>query len=115
MAFRYCPNCRTEYRPGFDVCADCGTALVDELPPEPAAESKESSPGLGVTATEVWRGFHEMEAHLARSMLESHGIDAEVWSAGVGPNVPFGSHIAHRVMVTAADSQEARRLIASLQ
>ncbi len=36
----WCPKCRTEYRDGFTVCADCGAQLVDELPkaPERAAE-----------------------------------------------------------------------------
>jgi len=27
----WCPKCRNEYRPGFTVCADCGSELVDEL------------------------------------------------------------------------------------
>ena len=30
----FCPNCRTEYKEGFTVCADCGAQLVAELPPE---------------------------------------------------------------------------------
>jgi hypothetical protein len=30
----FCPECRTEYRAGFDRCSDCGTALADVLPPE---------------------------------------------------------------------------------
>ena len=29
----YCPNCRTEYRPGFIRCSDCGVELLEELPP----------------------------------------------------------------------------------
>jgi hypothetical protein len=29
----YCPNCRSEYRPGFQKCFDCGVELVEELPP----------------------------------------------------------------------------------
>ncbi len=28
----YCPKCRTEYREGFNTCADCEIALVEELP-----------------------------------------------------------------------------------
>ncbi|MFY9689494.1 MAG: hypothetical protein WA369_11050 [Candidatus Acidiferrales bacterium] len=28
----FCPVCKTEYRPGFTKCADCGVALVDQLP-----------------------------------------------------------------------------------
>ena len=27
----FCPKCRTEYREGFEVCADCGAKLVDVL------------------------------------------------------------------------------------
>ncbi len=34
----YCPQCRAEYRPGFDKCADCGLALVHELPVDPEPE-----------------------------------------------------------------------------
>ena len=30
----FCPECRTEYRAGFDRCSDCGAALVEVLPAE---------------------------------------------------------------------------------
>ena len=30
----WCPNCKTEYREGIKVCADCGAALVAELKEE---------------------------------------------------------------------------------
>ena len=29
----YCPNCRYEYRSGFQKCSDCGVELVEELAP----------------------------------------------------------------------------------
>ena len=29
----FCPNCRTEYRPGFAKCSDCGAELQVILPP----------------------------------------------------------------------------------
>ncbi len=35
----WCPNCRNEYREGIETCADCGVALVDQLPEE---ENKEA-------------------------------------------------------------------------
>lgn len=50
---------------------------------------------------------------MARSLLESNGIDAVVWTTGVGANVPFDDTIAHRVIVK-ADDQEACKLIAAL-
>ena len=34
----WCPKCKSEYREGFTVCSECGTALVAELPKEPAFE-----------------------------------------------------------------------------
>jgi hypothetical protein len=28
----FCPQCKSEYRPGFTRCADCDLELVDDLP-----------------------------------------------------------------------------------
>ena len=36
----WCPKCKSEYREGFTVCADCGSQLVEE---EPADEPKKAS------------------------------------------------------------------------
>ncbi|MCX6345766.1 MAG: hypothetical protein NT018_11950 [Armatimonadetes bacterium] len=35
----WCPECKTEYKPEFDTCSDCGVALVQEMPEkaEPSA------------------------------------------------------------------------------
>ena len=30
----YCPKCKYEYRPGIDICPDCGERLVYSLPEE---------------------------------------------------------------------------------
>ena len=35
----WCPKCKNEYMDGIIVCADCGTALVDELPRETAGDA----------------------------------------------------------------------------
>lgn len=34
----YCPQCKAEYRDGFDTCYDCQVPLVDELSTEPDDE-----------------------------------------------------------------------------
>ena len=34
----YCPNCRSEYRAGFEWCKDCDVGLVTDLPPEEESE-----------------------------------------------------------------------------
>jgi hypothetical protein len=34
----FCPECKTEYRPGFNRCSDCGVSLVEQLPKTPDRE-----------------------------------------------------------------------------
>lgn len=34
----WCPKCKNEYREGITVCADCGTALVDDIAEEVVLE-----------------------------------------------------------------------------
>lgn len=38
----WCPKCKSEYREGFTVCADCGTELVAEEPVEESVLEKEA-------------------------------------------------------------------------
>ena len=62
----YCPNCRTEYREGITVCADCGAALVAELPLKP------------VEMPELVTVFETRDISLlllAKSMLDEAGIE----------------------------------------
>ena len=42
MGAVWCPRCRAEYRPGYDTCADCGVALVEEEPPAPVASAADA-------------------------------------------------------------------------
>src|SRR5687767_893252 len=43
----FCPNCKSEYRPGFTRCSDCSIELVDDLQIDPMS-FRQTSPELGV-------------------------------------------------------------------
>ena len=125
--YRYCPRCRAEYRPGFEICTDCGLDLVDELPPEgqaapePAAgESQQDLEALqswvGTDPVAVLTTLNEIEAHVARGALVDAGIPSSVWSSGAGAQYGHAIPLApfpHRVMVHKDDEAEARELLAT--
>jgi hypothetical protein len=84
-AAAHCPVCGTEYRPGFEVCADDGTRLVPgpapggfrppEPPPDPPADA-------GVPAGDwkpVARFSSEDEARLLAGRLDAEGIEARIF------------------------------------
>lgn len=62
----FCPKCRTEYREGFYVCADCNIELVDEIPPEPEPEF--------VDFEEVLATYNPADIAFIKSMLEAGDI-----------------------------------------
>jgi len=62
----FCPQCRTEYREGFDTCTDCGVSLVSELPPEVAPEYLEFE--------EILISLSGSDIAMIKSLLESEGI-----------------------------------------
>jgi hypothetical protein len=62
----FCPKCRTEYREGFYVCADCDSGLVDELPPEEKPEFIEYAEIMGT--------YNPADVALIKSILDAEGI-----------------------------------------
>jgi hypothetical protein len=62
----FCPNCKAEYRQGFEKCDDCNVSLVAELPPEPETEY--------VDYDEVFTTFNSAEIALMKSLLDSEDI-----------------------------------------
>ena len=48
----FCPECLTEYRPGFTRCSDCDMALVHEIPDrKPVRRPKRDSAAMFLTGS----------------------------------------------------------------
>jgi hypothetical protein len=68
----FCPLCKTEYREGFDICAECSVPLVAELPQkENQAEFPQLDNGEFV---EVFETSDETEILIIKSVLDEEGI-----------------------------------------
>ena len=107
----FCPNCLTEYRPGFYKCADCGADLVDELPPEDELED-EVEDDVDVKFVEVLRTNSFTDAAMIKSILDGEGfhyyINGET-AASVHYVVPMV------LMVAEEEAEEAAELLKPLK
>jgi hypothetical protein len=96
----FCPECRTEYRPGFDRCADCGAVLVERLEPE----RHEAPAGALLLAT---RDPDLLPA--VTSALGAAGIP--YWTTGDEAASLYAGGLEARVWVPAERLEEARTLL----
>jgi hypothetical protein len=62
----FCPKCRTEYREGFSICADCNVDLVTALLPEPKPEYIEYE--------EIMATYNPADVAVIKSILDAEGI-----------------------------------------
>lgn len=62
----FCPNCKAEYREGFDTCSDCNIPLVTELPKERELEF--------VDFQELITTYNPFDISLLKSLLDAEGI-----------------------------------------
>jgi len=69
----FCPICKTEYRPGFTKCADCGVALVDHLPAGGAPGDKDA-PRDSEGRELLWSGLSAKLYEAVRDALDDAGI-----------------------------------------
>lgn len=89
----WCPKCKTEYREGFQVCADCGSKLVEELAEEMAGGESEEALDMGTgdfpegefseNQEEMWQPDQE-EAVSADDFGETEEISPAARNAGRG-------------------------------
>ena len=110
MAF--CPVCRSEFRPGFERCEECNTALVAELPKPPAPPAV-PRPAFKV----VWRTTELVDAEAIRLLLEGSGIPVQVenqWSGIATFGMPTTS-APYVLTVPSADGANASKIIEEAQ
>jgi Putative prokaryotic signal transducing protein len=104
--YRYCPNCREEYVASMTHCHECGTELVDELPPEPVPVEP-----VRENLVEVYEASRQ-QAELIRSLLEGNGIPAVTFGAAGGAYpVNVGDLGRVQVLVQEIDEDSAREVI----
>lgn len=113
MVMPYCPNCKTEYRKGYDICADCGKSLVEELPADVEEEYIECMVPVKLISVANY-----VEAGIVVGMLEENKIQTLVKSpfAGSLMNIRCGSSVyGEDIYVDESDLERALEIIEVLK
>ena len=111
----FCPRCNAEYRPGFVKCSDCDIALVDQLP-ENRPPGKQARAELHDVELVVVRTYPTVvDAELAKSALESVGIDSMVRSDNEGGQSPGLTFSRGAELLVRGDDVEAAEDILDIE
>ena len=105
----YCPECGTEYRPGFTECSDCRVALVERPP-----ETPEDHPEPGLELVTVLEGNNPLAAAVAKTSLEQAGIPYFMAGEEGGSSVIVFDPLINRwwrVQVARESQDQARALL----
>ncbi len=105
----YCPECRSEYRPGFVRCADCGVELVDHLPAIAPVESEEGPEPEYSDYVTVSDALSSFELQQICAFLQANGIPAEVRADTL--QKIYGGHQGTEVLVPREFETDARDLL----
>ena len=95
----YCPNCRSEHRPGFTWCKDCDVELVVELPVEAKSEFMDF--------VEVLSTADAGQISIIKSILEAE----EIPYLAQGENFALGRNIPVRFLVPSDYLDDAKDVL----
>ncbi len=106
----FCPQCSSEYREGFTVCADCQVDLVATLPPT----DSDKRPNMEIVT--VFDSTNPALIGIARTVLEAAGIEfLAVGADGAGAvfsGNPFLGRV--RLQVEKDHAEEATALLSDI-
>jgi len=76
----FCPNCKDEFRPGFERCASCNVALVADLSAAPQAPKEAATSQIPSPAQLAdYCGFVSLEeARASRDLLRRERIGCDI-------------------------------------
>lgn len=110
------PKCKTEYRDGFEECAECHIPLVAELPEESEQDAQQSAqlPEGMKKPIAVYFAKNRMEAEIVCDLLREHDIavfDRPAVFSQLKAYACTDSRFGIEVVVDASQTARARQLI----
>lgn len=102
----FCPKCKSEYREGFYKCADCGSDLVHQLPPETSDHSGDDE------FVEVFSTYQQGDVSFIKSILDGEGIS--YFFQGENSIMLIAAGAYARLLVKAEDAERAKEILQDL-
>ena len=106
----YCPKCLIEYIDGTAQCEDCGAELLPGSPPErPPLPDLGGDKNAKLVAARVFTGgTAQMDADVARNILESQGIPSILQGENSAEVLPV---LDVPLLVREEDAERAERIL----
>ncbi|MFZ3156890.1 MAG: DUF2007 domain-containing protein [Smithella sp.] len=102
----FCPKCKSEYREGFNKCADCGADLVAQEPSELMEEVSY------VNLVEVYSTYQQGDIAFIKSVLDGEGIT--YYFAGESSIMLVAGGAYARLLVKVEEADRAREILREL-
>jgi len=109
----FCPECESEFRPGFTRCNECDVDLVERLENPSSSEGHEDPDYVPISTAQGM-----LEEGQVRAFLEANGIPTQVYNSDIARKV-YGFTLdglgAARIYVPRELAATARELLEKAQ